>query len=438
MSRTTIFLQFGGSVVVSDVRPQGKPAVPHAGGAGPDAEPAQGAEKGDASPATEPGGPVGAEPVRTERDIVAELQSRSREISEVVTENLSALLEHAEMFHEDRLSVKVEVDFSPGSILFEGIAFVAGTLIVGAATKEIQDLIRAGLKQELRRALNSYFVPGALKFNVNAVVPSGGPPLKQEPRSERWLGAITALLLLIIGGVGMLLVDQHRSPSSSTQRTTTPDTTAARSPLPSNEQLYRQAIMEAAVKRPGQERSLSTIDTSKPVTVVSLKRRPPEKDDGSLFNYTWVALPDELRARCRGKADPLLAIQEILGLPSYRTAADRDSSNLYQFTVDAKDMFRPCIGKGGLADNACGIETVTDDREKTAFLLDHLWKTYRLDFDDPGYPFTGMGWTFNWSPDATDRFGVSEFIVKKGAKAPEDKPIKSVKIPPAEFCGPPG
>jgi hypothetical protein len=68
-----------------------------------------------------------------------------------------------------------------------------------------------------------------------------------------------------------------------------------------------------------------------------------------------------------------------------------------------------------------------------------MWQSYRVDFyrnppsdkDYPftGYPFTGMGWTYDWSAASRDHYGVSEFVIKGAAV------IKVVnQKTPAEFC----
>jgi hypothetical protein len=54
-------------------------------------------------------------------------------------------------------------------------------------------------------------------------------------------------------------------------------------------------------------------------------------------------------------------------------------------------------------------------------LLDQLWSSDHVGFQaangapEWGYPFTGMGWTYNWDPRAASPVGVSEFAVRPGA-----------------------
>ena len=73
---------------------------------------------------------------------------------------------------------------------------------------------------------------------------------------------------------------------------------------------YDKAVRLAAVKSPDAIRVLTPI-TQDEVVVVHVQTQT--RIDR---NYTtWVALPDELRPLCRGKPDPVLALQMALGLP---------------------------------------------------------------------------------------------------------------------------
>jgi hypothetical protein len=70
-----------------------------------------------------------------------------------------------------------------------------------------------------------------------------------------------------------------------------------------------------------------------------------------------------------------------------------------------------------------------------------MWNTYRVDFaakgkkpgDYPftGYPFTGLGWSYDWSSATNDHVGVSEFVIRRTAAVTE---LGSKT--PEEFCAP--
>ncbi len=213
--------------------------------------------------------------------------------------------------------------------------------------------------------------------------------------------------------------------------------------------LYEQAIYESAVKRPSFNRPLTPIPESETfVTVQTLRTRelpvedpspfgPRERDvlrlkrinaaRGVLLGNIFVALPREARRLCKGAADPLLALQQGLGLPP---KSDPDY-RIVRFRVARADMFRPCASGPDVGAPKCAFDIPQDlDPAHRAFMIAQIWTSYRVGFDWPGYPFTGMGWTWNWAPDSPDNYGVSEYIAKRGAEVTR---IRTLSI--AEFCG---
>jgi hypothetical protein len=80
-----------------------------------------------------------------------------------------------------------------------------------------------------------------------------------------------------------------------------------------------------------------------------------------------------------------------------------------------------------------------DAYDRLRFVTRQIWDSYRMGFRrDPrsasdypytGFPFTGMGWTYNWATSSRDHFGVSEFVIKR------DAVIKIIREKmPADFC----
>jgi hypothetical protein len=211
---------------------------------------------------------------------------------------------------------------------------------------------------------------------------------------------------------------------------------------------YEHAIAAAAVKRPEYRMKLATIDTEK-VKVVSFRAPRPLDPQKRTFSM-WVALPEELRAACQGAPDPVLRLQQVLGLP--QTAAP--SHVVTEVEVPRTGLFRPCIGRSALDQPMCEFDlpdppaadadaaTLRDAYERLLFGTRQMWSVYRtgfprkidtpLDYPFTGYPFTGMGWTYNWANASGGHYGVSEFIVKQDATFE----IVSEKSP-ADFCGKP-
>jgi hypothetical protein len=214
------------------------------------------------------------------------------------------------------------------------------------------------------------------------------------------------------------------------------------------EEAYREAVKQAAVKTPELLRPvrLATIDEELPaVTVIRLAKNDPAEEchndpakECRLRNHTWVSLPAELLAHCRGKSDALLAIQQTLGLPPY-SDEDKKAWALYQFTVRPSDIFRPCASGAQLADLSCSNDLSNASSEVRSFVFEQMWASYRTGFTQPGFPFTGMGWSYNWSAESHDHVGISEFVVRSGASIffRQGSMQFSMRMTPNQFCGVP-
>jgi hypothetical protein len=149
---------------------------------------------------------------------------------------------------------------------------------------------------------------------------------------------------------------------------------------------------------------LFTISDEPSVEVVRLATHPPancSKSNGAcvLFADAFVTIPSQLVSFCSQESNPILSFEKALGLKP-DTASHW---SLYTFSVRSSDLSRPCAGKWTLHSASC---TVPDPTELAAF---------RERLNSKFYPFTAMGWTYNWSKKSKDHVGVSEFLVKAGA-----------------------
>jgi hypothetical protein len=253
-----------------------------------------------------------------------------------------------------------------------------------------------------------------------------------------FLGALGGILLLavVITASWYSLSSAKHHPSTGLLASKTDPQFAAQKTTIDLEQAYREAIAKAAVRAPLKVR-LATIDRNQPhVSVVHLSRYYPFergkllKDagelpkDGRLAGDTWVALELELAALCRGKSDALLALNQILGLR--HKESERDGLLVMHLKVAPADMFRPCVG-ASVIDRLCRLELSKTARDD--FVLQQAWNTHRVGFEEDGYPFTGMGWSYNWAPDSPNHIGVTEFVVQK------DAPANIIRTEtPEEFC----
>jgi len=218
----------------------------------------------------------------------------------------------------------------------------------------------------------------------------------------------------------------------------------------SPQRLYATSIKDAAARGPGWDVPLTPLPQGR-LTVSTFT------DDMALDTetiYTWVAPARELRQRCnakpdskreakrdRPKRDRVLALEQILGLPPLKNPKPGHEWRVYVFDVEARDLFRPCPGGLDPASPAdkprCRLSSDVDptlDPEFATFLLQQWWSAHRATVEpgnDPelGYPWTGMGWTYDWDPASKTHVGVSEFVVMKHAV------VGNLRVmTPAEFC----
>ena len=67
------------------------------------------------------------------------------------------------------------------------------------------------------------------------------------------------------------------------------------------------------------------------------------------------------------------------------------------------------------------------------FMLQQILTAYRTGFDAPGYPFTGLGYTYDWKPDSeTHHVGLAEYVVRRGAVVRDVQEIDT-----AAYCAKP-
>jgi hypothetical protein len=181
---------------------------------------------------------------------------------------------------------------------------------------------------------------------------------------------------------------------------------------------YEKSIELAAVKSPDAVRVLTPI-TQDEVVVAHVQTQ--DRIDQSYA--TWVALPDEVRRHCSGKANPILALQMALGLPP-KTQPDL---KVFTFRVHRTDMFRPCASSASVEDQSCTLDVnLASDDEHREFVLAQMMSSYRT---SKGYPFTAMGWSYNWDPAAKTPMGVSEYVLRRRAV------LRDITwVTPAQFC----
>lgn len=251
-----------------------------------------------------------------------------------------------------------------------------------------------------------------------------------------------------VGGHTARIVDDPRAPtvSKATWREYLTAITDAAVALPS------EVARDLLVPAPSDARTRwKTIDGVDYLLVTALRFAPVSTvDPGAQFTLDasrWVSIPGQLASECvryscakLGTQQLDLTLKQVLGLPP-----DADYRYVSEFWVKPADMFRPCTDPR-ITSPSCpelvvgasaGIPTTVGEVTLTEFLwsqANYAWRapdrfrpkaavSCAQDYANAsvgqcyGFPWTRLGYTYDWSPGAKDDIGLTEFVVAKGAVA---------------------
>lgn len=124
----------------------------------------------------------------------------------------------------------------------------------------------------------------------------------------------------------------------------------------------------------------------------------------------WVTVGRELQTFCRETglrgAALALRLEQRLGLPP-NVGKDR----IVELWVPESALFRP-------APDAEITDTTAELAIPSVAAAEHIGWLMNLtaaSYGQQGYPWTRLGYTYDWSPDAQSDVGQSEFVIRKGA-----------------------
>ena len=125
----------------------------------------------------------------------------------------------------------------------------------------------------------------------------------------------------------------------------------------------------------------------------------------------WVTVAPDLQnwlATQKKVSNPDKRLKQLLGLPP-----DADKQFFVEFWVRPQDLFRPCIDTE-VNDGACELYLKNRADPNCENLL-WLTEQVRMSFADSSlykrYPFTQLGYTYDWNPRNKSHVGLSEFVI---------------------------
>jgi len=226
---------------------------------------------------------------------------------------------------------------------------------------------------------------------------------------------------------------------------------------------YRQAIIDSTVATPEEvvtdllvptpadaRTKWRTIEGEQYLLVGLLRREPFANvkvgDRFSLSGDRWVSVPGQLdqacaNYRCSAQSTSRLdqTLKQINGLPP-----DADYRYVVRFWIKATDLFRPCTDPR-VSSASCPEEVTSASATApvpttlgTTNLASFLWQQTNYAWRMPdrfqprtavscakvwttqncyGFPWTRLGYTYDWSPKSKDDVGLTEFVAVSGATA---------------------
>jgi hypothetical protein len=139
----------------------------------------------------------------------------------------------------------------------------------------------------------------------------------------------------------------------------------------------------------------------------------------------WVSRADQVLQYCQSlpqdlaAAEVILKIQQLQGLPP-QVNADPCTWQILQLNVGGlkvpEEFFRPCTDPDPRTTGPCKAAFADSDPEDLQLLKFHSWMAGQAfsSWQIPsGYPWTHLGYTYNWDPKAPSIVGTSEYVIRK-------------------------
>lgn len=207
---------------------------------------------------------------------------------------------------------------------------------------------------------------------------------------------------------------------------------------------YDLSILETSVFR--KEAVLPLKPLSYPVQAVNFTTYTGWADgkDGqtvTLSRDLWFSVEPEVQSFCRSyhqhhpHRDVIPALHKLLGLKPATTADTGRKFVLFtiagagQSGPTGKGVFRPCANPDPTATQCDNV--IAGPEAYLQWFSQNMVSSYKLDasMTDTGYPWTRLGYTYNWDPRTHNHRGAQEYVAPAGTEVQ----IRAVVTPEA-YC----
>ena len=205
--------------------------------------------------------------------------------------------------------------------------------------------------------------------------------------------------------------------------------------------VYERAVIDSAVYQRWNVRPLHPLvaDEHGQVLVAMVTSKDGKVGDTMTAGTygMWVTGVPEVQTICRAfRGDVPMQLRQLLGLPP-----DADVPRVITLKVAIADIFRPAPDDSTNTPFPCQPQPDTtlpancgNAFPSTTTPSHYQWmavETLYLHAIPNGYPWTHLGYTYNWAP-GSDRYGASEYVVRGNAKG-----VIVENVPTVRYCGPP-
>ena len=171
-----------------------------------------------------------------------------------------------------------------------------------------------------------------------------------------------------------------------------------------------------------EEKNIDWNDEGDRVLLFTFHRFPASYPEGEEITFTWneswlCPVKEYKNWYLSNKTninDPLLRTKQVLGM-------SHESKNTYITSMWLKpaDLKRPAYVTDITKPMALSFSENETEEYKTWFN-----NQYYYSYDVSKLPWTRLGYTYDWSEEAKDKYGLTEFIAFKGTKAIVDKTLQ--------------
>lgn len=190
------------------------------------------------------------------------------------------------------------------------------------------------------------------------------------------------------------------------------------------EELYAEAVKDAMTVEKEEILPVVSLDKDSPyglydeqgrILLLTFHKYPDSYPNGAdvkiewgeVWTFTGGELADWYSEHKDGVTDWPTRLKQLIGL-----TPDNEATHFTAMWVNPEDVFRPAyVQETGEVQMTSDLPENTDEDFKEWFDGNIVWSYF-----DSAYPWTRLGYTYDWAADAEDEYGLSEFLVKDGSE----------------------